>query len=127
MSNDIPERLKKLEPPEEVIASERKLIDHGSVKIVSLWWSDPHVIGVLADGRRLIVATPEYHPTEQSGPPASLVEGIKNRNLLCEECNAMDREREAVGAAYCCGRKAWWAACSECMEEFGGHGPEDCP
>jgi len=102
--------------PEEVIASERKLTDYGSVKIVSLWWSEPHVIGVLSDGRRLIVSTPTHHPTEATqgrmgdpgvrdpnarcelfcpGTPQGRGECLGDGHYLCQECEMWTPEEES--------------------------------
>jgi hypothetical protein len=115
--------------PEEVIASERKLTDHGAVKVVSLWWSDPHVIGVLSDGRRLIVSTPEYHPTDKTNEDqrAALLAEVEKGETPCAECAVYGEENVAADVAYCCGMKKWLPVCREHHEEMGGYGPEECP
>lgn len=41
--------------PAEVIATEEHLRQDGAVKIVSLWASDPYIVGVLADGRACLL------------------------------------------------------------------------
>lgn len=48
----------------KVEMAEKLLVEHGATKIVSLWWSKPYVIGVLEDGRRLLVSKPALLPTE---------------------------------------------------------------
>jgi len=44
--------------------AETRLRRHRAVVIVSLWWSAPYVMGVLADGRTLVVSAPDTLPSE---------------------------------------------------------------
>ena len=54
---------------EAVQEAEKRMTDHGGVKIVSLWWNDPYVMGVLANGGTIIVSEPTHDvsfPTDDS-------------------------------------------------------------
>lgn len=109
-------------------AAEAKLQQHGAVKIVSLWWSDPYVVGVLADGRRVIVSEPTHMASEppEQGPPEELIRSIREGVAVCSECMVVEQERRATTVAYCCGLKRWLPVCEEHAEEMGDGGPEDC-
>lgn len=110
--------------------AEDRLVGNGAVKIVSIWWSDPYVVGVLADGRTLLVSEPGYEPSSGAvpGPPAELVARIAEDGALCRECESSGRHVFATATAYCCGLKEWLPVCAHHKEEMGDHyGPHNCP
>lgn len=110
--------------------AEARLVSHGATKIVSLWWSKPYVMGVLLDGRTVIVSEPSHMPAknlDHPGPPPDLVAQVEDGECLCQECQVYGEENVAVDVAYCCGLQKWLPVCREHHDEMGGYGPEDCP
>lgn len=115
--------------PKEVIAAEKRLTEHGAVKVVSMWWSDPYVMGVLADGKTVVLGKPHGWWTPYP-PKDKLAEAVKAGKALCRECLTMggeERAKLATDVAYCCGLREWIPVCAEHKEEMGDGGPEDCP
>ena len=119
--------------PEVLITAEERLTRHGAVKIASLWWSEPCVMGALVDGRTIIVSEPSYQPSDaltvEERQRAELLARVEDPNevVWCEECAANGRSTIATTVALCCGRGEWFPACPECGEDFDHKGPEDCP